>query len=200
MMLSNIKNRLLCKEELIQEGKNLIKSNSFYYTLHVLLRYYFVQSQDFYMMSFLKDVTNTESEFKVFMVYVEFAIYVYNTYIKDTEEFKNGNKEDIVFILISYVKQLYSNNKDILKPFITSVNENQDEILDKFNKVKSMYNFKKDSLEKFTSINNVIYYLQKAKEHEEESKRYSNMALDILKELKDQFKNNIFNKDLLKEF
>jgi hypothetical protein len=151
-------------------------------------------------MSFLKDVTNTESEFKVFMVYVEFAIYVYNTYIKDTEEFKNGNKEDIVFILISYVKQLYSNNKDILKPFITSVNENQDEILDKFNKVKSMYNFKKDSLEKFTSINNVIYYLQKAKEHEEESKRYSNMALDILKELKDQFKNNIFNKDLLKEF
>ena len=51
------------------------------------------------MMSFLKDVTNSESEFKVFMVYVEFSIYVYNTYIKDfinTVKEKTGH-EPIIY-------------------------------------------------------------------------------------------------------
>ena len=135
-MLSNIKNTSMPKkEDLIKQGKDLIKNNSFYYILHILLRYYFLKSQDFFMLSFLKDITNSESEFKVFMVYVEFSIYVYNTYIKDIEEY-NDTKDDLVFVLISYVKYLYSQDTNVLKPFITSISENQDEIIVKFNKVK----------------------------------------------------------------
>jgi hypothetical protein len=66
----------ICKSELVKDGQNIIETNSFYNTLHLLLKYYFVRPIELNMMAFIKDVTNSENEFKVFMIYIEYAIYL----------------------------------------------------------------------------------------------------------------------------
>jgi len=184
--------------DLINEGKTIIKDNPFYFTLHLLIKYYFVKSQDFYLLNFLKDITNSETEFKVFMVYIEFSIYLYNSQIKDT--FTGCDNEDIVYIIIAYVKNTYDSNKNILKSFINSVTENEEEVIEKFNKVKAAYTFKKDTLEKFETLNDALTCLEKAKELENESKKYSNRAIEILQGLKGKFLQTIFNEEPSKLF
>ena len=183
--------------ELITQGKNIINENPFYFTLHLLIKYYFIKSQDFYLLKFLKDVTNSESEFKVFMIYKDFSIYHYNTEIKDIY---NSDSEDIIYIIIACVKNKYDADKNILKPFITSISENEDEIIEKFNKTKAVYTFKKDTLEKFDILNEALICLDKAGELENESKKYSKRAMDLLKGLKGQFIQTIFNEEPTKLF
>jgi len=193
-MLTTRNKKTSYTEELLQQGKDIIRENSFYYTLHVLLKYYFVKSQDFYLLNFIKDITNSEMEFKVFMIYIEFAIYNYNTHLKDVYTKDTlKNEDDIVFILIAYIKKLYDSDHSVLKPFINSVSENEDDVLEKFNIVKTTYNLKLEALEKFEKINNAIAYLEKAKEHENEAKIYSNMAMELLHDLRGQFKNTLYN-------
>jgi hypothetical protein len=184
------------KEELVLKGKNIINDNPFYFTLHLLLKYYFIRSQDYYLLDFLKDITKSENEFKVFMVYIDFAIYIYNSKIKDN--FTDCCKEDIVYITIYYVKNTYDDDKNVLKPFITSVTENEVEVIDKFNIIKSAYTFKKEALDKFDILGEALYCLEKAKELENESKQFSNRAIEILQGLKSNFFKSIFNDDTTK--
>lgn len=175
------------KEEFLKYGKNIIQNNSFFYTLHLLLKYYFVKNTDFYLINFLKDITNTEVEFKTFMVYIEFSVYTYNSYLKDLID-NIDSEEDIVYILIAYVKKIYDNDRAVLKPFINSLSENEDEIIEKFNNIKNIYKLKLDALQKIEKLNNAIYYLEKAKQYENEAKKCTNTALDLLKNLKGEFK------------
>ena len=184
--------------DLINKGKEIINENPFYFTLHLLIKYYFVKSQDFYLLNFLRDITKTENEFKVFMVYIEFSIYLYNSQIKDI--YNKCENEDMVYIIIAYVKNTYDTDKNVLKPFIKTVTENDDEIIDKFNKVKAAYTFKKDTLEKFDTLNEALLCLEKAKELENESKKYSNRAIEILQGLKGKFIQTIFNEEPTKLF
>ena len=172
------------KEEFLKDGKNIIQNNPFFYTLHLLLKYYFVKNTNFYMLNFLKDITNTEAEFKTFMIYIDFSVYTYNSYLKDLTDSRD---EDLVYILIAYVKKLYDNDRSVLKPFINSLSENEDEILDKFNNIKNVYKLKVNALEKMEKLNNAIYYLEKAEEYENEAKKCTNIALDLLKNLKGEF-------------
>lgn len=185
----------ICKSELVKEGQNIIDTNSFYNTLHLLLKYYFVRPIELNMMAFIKDVTNSENEFKVFMIYIEYAIYIYNNIFTNITY---DNNEDLVYALISYIKKTYDNDRNVLKPFIHSVTENETEIIEKFNMVKATYNFKKDAMDKFEQLNKAIIYLEKAKEYEEQSKKYSNMAIDVLTNLKSQFRKTIYNEELPK--
>jgi hypothetical protein len=145
------------------------------------------------MMNFLRDITKSEEEFKVFMVYIEYSIHVYNTYIKDVySEIKNG--EDSLFATIAYVKKTYNANNQVLKPFINSVTENEDQVIEKFNIVKSVYEFKSDTLSKLEDVNNAMDYLEKSKTLEAEAKRYSDMAIEILSNLKGSFRRTIYSK------
>ena len=112
------------KIELINMGKIIIKENPFYFSLHLFIKYYFIKSQDFYLLNLLRDITKSENEFKVFMIYIDFSIYIYNSQIKDI--YKNCVNEDIVYIIIAFVKNTYDNDKNILKPFINTISENED--------------------------------------------------------------------------
>ena len=75
-MISLKKNNI---SHLIKTGKEIVKENNFYSTLNLFLKYYFVNKdeKDFYLNNFIKDVTKNENEFKVFMVYKEYALNVY---------------------------------------------------------------------------------------------------------------------------
>ena len=154
-----------------------------------------MQQPDLYLMNFLKDITNTEGEFKVFMIYMEYAIHLYTTELKD--KFTNMDTEDMIFLIIKTVKTTYDNNHDVLKPFINTAVENEKDIMDKFNIAKSMYNFKQDALDKFNNINTAITYLEKAKDLEKEAEKYTQMAMDILHNLKGQYRKNIYDKNLI---
>ena len=196
MLASYIKNIdkppiIFSKEEFLKEGKDIIRNNSFFYTLHLLLKYYFIKNTDFYLLNFLKDITNTEDEFKTFMIYIEFSLCTYNSYLKDLKD----SEEDMIYILIAYVKKLYDNDRAILKPFINSLSENEDEIIEKFNNIKNVYKLKLDAFQKMEKLNNAIYYLEKAKDHENEAKKCTNIALDLIKNIKGEFATVLYTND-----
>jgi hypothetical protein len=79
-----------------------------------------------------------------------------------------------------------------LKPFIATITENQDRVLEQFNIVKNAYKIKEDALNKFEQLNQAIFYLEKAKDLEIESKKYSDTAVEILYNLKNHFKKSIY--------
>jgi hypothetical protein len=177
----------------IREGKKIINDNPFYYTLNLLIKYYFVQQQDFYLMTFIEDVTSSENEFKVFMVFKEFALYTYQTQLLNLFNKSEDSIEDICFIIIAYIKKLYDEDRNIIQPYITTLSEHENEVISKFNLIKSLYNFKEDSTNKMEKLNQAILYIEKSRELEQESKKYSDMALNILKNLRDNFKKTIKN-------
>ena len=142
-------------------------------------------------MTFIEDVTSSENEFKVFMIFKEFAIYTYQTELLHIIDKNEDSIEDICFIIIAYIKKLYDEDRNIIQPYITTLSEHENEVISKFNLIKSDYNFKEESNNKMEKLNQAILYLEKSRELEQESKRYSEMAIDILKNLRVSFKKNI---------
>ena len=181
------------KIDYITVGKKIVNDNPFYHTLNLLIRYYFVQHQDFYLMTFIEDVTSSENEFKVFMIFKEFALYTYQTQMLHIFDKSEDNIEDICFAIIGYIKKIYDEDRNVIQPYITTLNEHENEVISKFNLIKSAYNFKEESVNKMENLNQAILYLEKARELEKESKKYSEMALDILKNLRNSFKKNVPN-------
>lgn len=190
------------KTEHAKFGKEIILSNPFYYTLHILLKYSFVKQDDFYIINFIKEITKSETEFKVFMVYKEYALYKYHTHLRELFT-PDDNIDDIVYTIIYNMKIEYDNDRSVIKPFIITINENENEIIDKFNFIKNHYELKTSIICKFEQLNIAIEYLEKskelekkAKEIEEQSKKYSSLAIDILHVIKNHFENTISKKEL----
>lgn len=178
--------------KMIEHGKNIINENPFYFTLHLLIKYYFNKCGEPFMIHFIKDITKTENEFKVFMIYLNYCLHIYKTEI--TKDYIDKyNYEELVYILISKIKKNYDNNRTVLEPFIKNITENEHEIIEKFNMTKAIYNYKQETLDKFNTINQALFYLEKSNEYKRESDKYSNMAIEILNKLKFEFKKNIDN-------
>ena len=68
------------KEEYYNIGLNIIKTNKFYLTLHFLLKCHFIKQDDFNIINYIKDIIKSEDEFKVFMIYRDYSMYVYKEY------------------------------------------------------------------------------------------------------------------------
>lgn len=125
-----------------EDGKDIINKNPFYNTLSLFLKYHFVkyQEKDFYLMNFIKEITKNENEFKVFIVFKEYAMDIYHRNLD--ENFKNNSSIDtIINTIIFYLKKSYDNDRNVIKPFITSINENSNDIIEKFHFIKSSYVF-----------------------------------------------------------
>ena len=93
------------KTEHSKKGKDIILSNPFYYTLYILLKYSFVKHDDFHVINFVEEITKSENEFKVFMVFKEYALYKYHTNLKEYLKIVfNKSKENnfFLFFLIRY--------------------------------------------------------------------------------------------------
>ena len=83
----------------------------------------------------------------------------------------------------------YETDRNVIKPFIVSISDNKNEIINKFNYIKSSYIFKIETMDKFQKLKDAITYLEKAKYHEEQARYYNNIALDNLKDIKIHFEN-----------
>ena len=178
------------KVNYLKIGKNIIESNPFYNTLNLFLKYYFVNNRekDYYLNSFIKDIIKNEDEFKVFMVFKEYSLQVYYDKFKEIFE-KLNSIDDIIHTLLGYVKMNYETDRNVIKPFIVSISDNKNEIINKFNYIKSSYIFKIETMDKFQKLKDAITYLEKAKYHEEQARYYNNIALDNLKDIKIHFEN-----------
>jgi hypothetical protein len=178
----------LDKIDVIKAGKDITVDNEFYNTLSLFLKYYFVKyhEKDFYLMNFIKDITKNENEFKVFMVFKEYSLYIYH-HSGLIETFKDSSIEDIVYGIIFYVKHNYDLDRGVIKPFITSINDNNENILEKFNFIKNTYSFKIEAKSKVDKLNEAICYLEKAKELEDQSKEYRRLAMNSLYDIKSYF-------------
>lgn len=185
----------LNKKDYITAGKKIVETNPFYNTLNLFLKYYFVEysEKDFYFTSFIKDIIKNENEFEIFMIFKEYSLHIYHNNLKDIINF-NEKIENIVYIIIANVKINYDNDKSVLKPFIHSISENKNEILEKFNYIKSNYIFKTEYISAFKKLEETIFNLEKAKEYEEiakenqeKAKYYNNLALESLKNIKNNF-------------
>lgn len=177
----------LDKNNIIKLGKDITIGNQFYNTLYMFLKYYFVKydEKDFYLMNFIKDITNNENEFKVFMVFKEYSLYVYHSQVINI--FKNFSIEDIVHAIIFYVKTNYDLDRSVIKQFITSINDNNENILEKFNFIKNTYSIKIESKSKVDKLNKAICYLEKAKQLEDQSNEYRRLAMESLYDIKNYF-------------
>ena len=178
----------------LQIGKTSVCDNPFYNTLNLFLKYYFVNNKekDYYLNSFIKDIINNENEFKVFMVFKEYSLQVYHE--KFQELFDNlNNLDDNIYILIGYVKVSYENDRNVIKPYISTISDNHADIINKFNYVKSSYKFRKDSSDKFEKLKEAIECLEKAKYHEDQAKYYNNIAIENLKNIKTYFESSFIH-------
>jgi type IV secretory pathway VirB4 component len=90
----------------------------------------------------------------------------------------------MIYVIIGYVYKSYTNNHDVLKPFITQVTENKDKVLEQYELFKNSFVIKSEEIEKFENINIALVYLEKARYLDNEAKRYNNMAIEILRKIK----------------
>jgi hypothetical protein len=187
-MISLKKNNI---SNLIKNGKEIVKENNFYSTLNLFLKYYFVNKdeKDFYLHNFIKDVTKNQDEFKVFMVYKEYALDIYYSKLRNFTN--NLNIDDIVYSIISYVKKSYDEDRKVLSPYIISIEENVNEILEKFNFIKNNYIVKIDLVEKFKKLKESMSLLEQAEEHQKNANYCRQKAIEILRDIKNPFENNI---------
>ena len=188
-MISLKKNNI---SHLIKTGKEIVKENNFYSTLNLFLKYYFVNKdeKDFYLNNFIKDIINNENEFKVFMVFKEYALDLYYSKLKHLFSISLST-DDIVYIIISYVKNSYDKDRTVITPFIYSVNENINEIIDKYNFIKNNYIIKIELIDKFKKLNDSISLLEEAEEYQKKANYSRKKAIEILRDIKNPFENNL---------
>jgi len=187
-MISLKKNNI---SNLIKNGKQIVKENNFYSSLNLFLKYYFVNKdeKDFYLHNFIKDVTKNQDEFKVFMVYKEYALDIYYSKLRNFTI--NLSVDDIVYSIISYVKKSYDEDRKVLSPYIISIEENVNEILEKFNFIKNNYIVKIDLVEKFKKLKESMSLLEQAEEHQKNANYCRQKAIEILRDIQNPFENNL---------
>jgi len=177
----------------INNGKKIVEDNNFYSTLNILLKYYFVNKneKDLYLHNVIKDVTKNENEFKVFMVFKEYALELYYSKLKKIVFFNDISIDDKVYIIISYLKNSYDEDRSVIKPFINSINENTNEIIEKYNFIKNNYIIKIDLIDKFKKLNESVNLLEKAEEYQKNADIYRKKAMEILYDIKNPFEDTL---------
>lgn len=167
---------------LIVSGENVYFSNSFYKTLGMLIKYYFlINRSDINLMDLMRDVSKSELEFKTFMVYKNFAVDLYYSHVQDLLS-KNSSLDmsydDIIYIILHYVKTEYDKDHKVLSAYITGLDN--EEMIEKFNYIKTTYELRKEEYSKVSKLFEAIKLLEEAKDYENKATSCRDKALKIL--------------------
>lgn len=175
-------------ENLKDIGRRICDENPFYNTLSLFLKCFFIQEKN--LMNFVKDLTKNEQEFQTFMIFKEYALYVYHSKLEGVFN-KKDSIEDRIYVVISYIKSSYDTNKEVIEPFIRIICKSKHEVAEKFNYIKTNYIPRVESLEKFKKLERAIEYLEEAKMYEEKAKHCNKMALEYLHDIKTHFESSM---------
>ena len=182
----------------IENGKDICESNPFYNTLKLLLKYFFLcNSSDVNIMDLIRDVSKSETEFKVFMIYKNYALDVYYSDVKPIfENEKNDvSYDDVIFYIIYLVKKNYEENRFVIKPYISSLDE--EDVIEKFNFIKTAYTIQKEQYEKMSNLQEAIALLEESKNLEKKSKLKRDKALSLLYKIHSSIIDNTHNTVLI---
>ena len=182
----------------IENGKDICDSNPFYNTLKLLLKYFFLcNSSDVNIMDLIRDVSKSETEFKVFMIYKNYALDVYYSDVKPIFENEKNNViyDDMIFYIIYLVKKNYEENRFVIKPYISSLDE--EDVIEKFNFIKSAYTIQKEQYEKMSNLQEAIALLEESKNLEKKSKSKRDKALSLLYKIHSSIIDNTRNTVLI---
>ena len=184
---------------LIDSGKDICDKNPFYKTLKLLLKYFFLcNSSDLNIMDLIRDVSKSETEFKVFMIYKNYAIDIYYSEVKTNFENEDGfSYDDVIFYIIYLVKTKYEENRFVIKPYISNLNE--EDVIEKFNFIKTAYTIQKEQYEKMSNLQEAISLLEESKMLEKKSKQKRDKALSLLYKIHSSIIDNTNNNSTLIE-
>ncbi len=186
---------LSSKKNFINEGKNIIKTNPFYYVLNLIIKSHFLPQKEIDFYNFAQNLLNSETDFKVFCVFKEFAVYIYNEKVKHIIK-KEDDVDDIISLIIYFVKNEYDKDRHIIKPYISNITENENIILEKFNFIKSQYEINCMINKHYEQYEYALSLLEESKKLEKKSSELSTEAIKILLNIKKQFTNIKENKFL----
>jgi hypothetical protein len=179
----------------IDNGKDICDSNPFYKTLKLLLKYFFLcNNSDVNIMDLIRDVSKSETEFKVFMIYKNYALDIYYSEVKPILE-NEFSYDDIIFYIIYLVKTKYEENRFVIKPYISNLDE--DDVIEKFNFIKTAYTIQKDQYEKMSNLQEAIALLEESKILEKKSKQKRDKALSLLYKIHSSIIDNTNNSKLI---
>jgi hypothetical protein len=179
----------------IDNGKNICDSNPFYKTLKLLLKYFFLcNSSDVNIMDLIRDVSKSETEFKVFMIYKNYSLDIYYSEVKPILE-NDFSYDDVIFYIIYLVKTKYEENRFVIKPYISNLDE--DDVIEKFNFIKTAYTIQKDQYEKISNLQEAIALLEESKMLEKKSKQKRDKALSLLYKIHSSIIDNTNNSKLI---
>ena len=182
----------------IENGKDICESNPFYNTLKLLLKYFFLCTRsDVNIMDLIRDVSKSETEFKVFMIYKNYALDVYYSDVKPIFENEKNNViyDDMIFYIIYLVKKNYEENRFVIKPYISSLDE--EDVIEKFNFIKTAYTIQKEQYEKMSNLQEAIALLEESKNLEKKSKLKRDKALSLLYKIHSSIIDNTHNTVLI---
>jgi hypothetical protein len=186
---------LSSKINFINEGKNIIKTNPFYYVLHLIIKSHFLPQKEIDFYNFAQNLLNSETDFKVFCVFKEFAVFIYNEKVKYLIK-EEDNIDDIIFLIIYFVKSEYDKDRNIIKPYISNITENENIVLEKFNFIKRHYEINCIINNHYEKYEYALSLLEESKKLEKKSSELSTEAIKILLNIKNQFINIKENKFL----
>ena len=197
-LITNTKQKMIDRS-LIDSGKDICDKNPFYKTLKLLLKYFFLcNSSDLNIMDLIRDVSKSETEFKVFMIYKNYAIDIYYSEVKTNFENEDGfSYDDVIFYIIYLVKTKYEENRFVIKPYISNLNE--EDVIEKFNFIKTAYTIQKEQYEKMSNLQEAISLLEESKMLEKKSKQKRDKALSLLYKIHSSIIDNTNNNSTLIE-
>ncbi len=183
------------KKNFINEGKNIIKTNPFYYVLNLIIKSHFLPQKEIDFYNFAQNLLNSETDFKVFCVFKEFAVYIYNEKVKYIIK-KEDDIDDIISLIIYFVKSEYDKDRTIIKPYIYNITENENIVLEKFNFIKNQYEINYILNKQYEQYEYALSLLEESKKLEKKSSELSSEAINIFLNIKKQFTNIKDNKFL----
>ena len=177
---------LSSKKNFINEGKIIIKENPFYYILNLIIKSHFLPQKEIDFYNFAEKLVNSETDFKVFCIFKEFAVDIYNTKVKYSLG-DNDDIDDIISLIIYFIKNEYDKDRNIIKPYINNVSENENIVLEKFNFIKSQYELNSMVNKHYENYEYALSLLNESKKLEIKSSELSSKAINILLNIKNQF-------------
>lgn len=168
-------------KELIKSGQSICETNLFFYILRLVLKYILqgINTRGTDVFDLVKHITKTEMDFKVYTIYKDFGMSVYNKKVKFM--FYHGDDiDEITYVLINEIKTEYDSNHAILEPFISKAEADLNKISYNYQYMKSIPD---QVIETETSLKLCLSLLEKAHKLELEASQLHKQSISILKSL-----------------
>lgn len=165
-------------EALIQTGKIVCEDNNFFYILRRVLKYILQDiTKGSNVLDLVKEITKSEMDFRVYTIYKDYGLYLYNHKIKFLFH-HNDDIDNITYALIGEIKTNYDIDHSVLEPFIIKLDSDTE-------KLKNNYQYMKAIPSQFLDPEQIlrksINLLEEAEKLEEQARQLRKQSIALMK-------------------